>query len=636
MSQNLEALVVQLQADIKGFQASLSTAAGDVKRFSTRASDDVNGFQVAINRARNQVLTLAVAWKAISLGKGVVEAGMQVQAMSNRMQAATGDARIAGESMAFVRAEANRLGLDIRTTADGFSGFAASALRAGLTFQQTKEIFTGVSEAATSMHLPAEQVSLVFKALEQIAGKGTVSMEELRGQLGDALPGAFEIAAKAMGKTTAEFSKMVANGEVMSADFLPKFGSAVRKELGGSVEEASKGAQAAFNRMGNAFFELQSKMADSGFLDAITKAVEEMTSALSDPATIEGLKSFASMLGDIVTAATKAASAIGGFYSAVSQRKDDLAKWDGKGSLFDHLDEAGKTRDLRGRVLAEYTAKQKAMADGKSAASGTNDYTLGKLSTPLESEATKKAREKAVRLRDQLRGKVESIGITNAGETDPAKQAALEAEKQQKVLEEALEKKAITEQEYRDASMQNEMSYQQKLTDIRQKATDLEVGMREKALDNIQGLLQVFAGKNKAIAIAMLAFDKARAIAQAVMETHVAAAAALKYDPTGATSAHVTMLGYANVAAIAATGIAQLASMGAGGGGGAGGSSSASSGGSDSSSNAAPAASNQPTKNVYITLNGRGYTKTDMRDILDGLNDVMADGSRLNIVSVNG
>ena len=41
-------------------------------------------------------------------------------------------------------------------------------------------------------------------ALAQMASKGTVQAEELRGQLGERLPGAFKIAAAAMGVTQAE------------------------------------------------------------------------------------------------------------------------------------------------------------------------------------------------------------------------------------------------------------------------------------------------------------------------------------------------------------------------------------------------------------------------------------------------
>ena len=48
-----------------------------------------------------------------------------------------------------------------------------------------------------------------MSALAQMASKGTVSMEELRQQLGDRLPGALGLAAKGLGITEQELIKLV-------------------------------------------------------------------------------------------------------------------------------------------------------------------------------------------------------------------------------------------------------------------------------------------------------------------------------------------------------------------------------------------------------------------------------------------
>lgn len=187
--------------------------------------------------------------KIIDLGKSAVDTSMDFQALENRMNAAAGNKSVGSDSLDYIREQADKLGLEFRTTADSFAGFEAAALRSGLTLEQTKQIFTDVSTAATSMQLSTERVQLVFKALEQISGKGTVSMEELRQQLGDSLPGAFEIAAQSMGMTTRAFYDAVANGEVLSSEFLPKFAKAIKEQLGGSAEEASTQLRASLNRL---------------------------------------------------------------------------------------------------------------------------------------------------------------------------------------------------------------------------------------------------------------------------------------------------------------------------------------------------------------------------------------------------
>lgn len=217
-----------------------------------KTDTDTKAFSGSANVLKNALGAISVGYvtsQLVNLGKSAVNTSMDFQALVNRMNAAAGNKSIGADSLAYIREQADRLGLEFRTTADSFAGFEAAALRSGLTLEQTKQIFTDVSTAATSMQLSTEKVQLVFKALEQISGKGTVSMEELRQQLGDSLPGAFEIAAQSMGMTTRAFYDAVASGEVLSSDFLPKFAKAIREQLGGSAEEASTQLRASLNRL---------------------------------------------------------------------------------------------------------------------------------------------------------------------------------------------------------------------------------------------------------------------------------------------------------------------------------------------------------------------------------------------------
>ncbi len=217
-----------------------------------KTKTDSKAFSLSANAVKNALGALGITYttsQVLNLGKSLINTSMDFQALTNRMNAAAGNKSIGADSLAYIREQADRLGLEFRTTADSFAGFEAAALRSGLTLEQTKQIFTDVSTAATSMQLSTEKVQLVFKALEQISGKGTVSMEELRQQLGDSLPGAFEIAAQSMGMTTKAFYDAVANGEVLSSEFLPKFAKAIREQLGGSAEEASTQLRASLNRL---------------------------------------------------------------------------------------------------------------------------------------------------------------------------------------------------------------------------------------------------------------------------------------------------------------------------------------------------------------------------------------------------
>ncbi|MEE7442667.1 tape measure protein [Methylobacterium oryzae] len=231
--------------------------------------------------------------------KETITASMRLEQLNNRMLAATKSSMDAQRSMAFVRQESERLGLVLTDTADGFSGFAASALRAGLNFGQTKQIFSDVATAAASLQLPGERVQLVFKALEQMAAKGTVQMEELKGQLGESLPGAFEIAAKSMGKTNAQFMEMVSNGEVLASEFLPKFAATLKDELGGSAVQAADSLQAATNRLQNAFFDLGTEFAKSGVADTYKASINGVATVIKDPEFLKAIRDVGAGMHDI-------------------------------------------------------------------------------------------------------------------------------------------------------------------------------------------------------------------------------------------------------------------------------------------------------------------------------------------------
>jgi len=247
MTTNVGKIVVKLNLDTAAYEQGIKSAVGNINVLSSALG------------------VLGIGFGAVQIKEFIVDmsqVSVKMDGLTNKFNAAAGGAQYGASSMQFVRDESKKLGLILETTAESFSGFEAAALRSGLTMNETKEIFDNIARAATSLHLSGEKTGLVFTALEQMASKGVVSMEELRRQLGDSLPGAFEIAAKAMGVSTAQFNKMVSNGEVMSADFLPKFARAIREELGGEAEKAATQANAAFNRYENSIFNISDAIGD--------------------------------------------------------------------------------------------------------------------------------------------------------------------------------------------------------------------------------------------------------------------------------------------------------------------------------------------------------------------------------------
>lgn len=169
----------------------------------------------------------------------VVETTLKFESMKKAIDFASGSAEMGNKNFEFIRQTAQKLGLDLRGAVEGYKTFASAANLAGQSSQETNRQFAAVAKAAQVMGLSAEDTKGAFLALGQMMSKGNVQAEELRGQLGERLVGAFGIAAKAMGVTTGELNKMLQKGQVMAADFLPKFATELENTFGKGNEQVT-------------------------------------------------------------------------------------------------------------------------------------------------------------------------------------------------------------------------------------------------------------------------------------------------------------------------------------------------------------------------------------------------------------
>lgn len=245
------------QKDLKGLSAEAGNAGSALDRLSTGLRTAFVGGSVAVGliTLKNTVAQATAA---------IVEAQVQVDRLRNGFKFGAGGAEAGAAELQFVKAEASRLGLVLNSTAGQYMKLVAASRGTSMAGEQAREVFTAVAEAAAVMGMNADQSERAMMAVTQMMSKGKVMAEELRGQLGEHLPGAFAIAARAMGVTEVELNKMLETGQVFSADFLPKFAAQLRKELSGSVEESAQSMQANLNRLSTAWQNLKQQFAQSG------------------------------------------------------------------------------------------------------------------------------------------------------------------------------------------------------------------------------------------------------------------------------------------------------------------------------------------------------------------------------------
>lgn len=281
------ALGVTFVGDLGSLQRSLDQAGGAVDQFGRRSTSAMRGVETEAGRADDAMSRLANGIKGAFVGGSVavaliglknniiaatgalIDAQVQLDRWRNGFAFGAGGMAQGAREFAFVREEVNRLGLDLGSTAAQYMKMVAASRGSTLAGVQTREVFKAIAEASVVMGMNAEQNERAFMAVTQMMSKGKVMAEELRGQLGEHLPGAFSIAARAMGVTEVELNKLMETGQVFSADFLPKFAAQLRKELAGSVEQSSLSMQANLNRLSTSWLNFKQQVVQSGVGDFI-------------------------------------------------------------------------------------------------------------------------------------------------------------------------------------------------------------------------------------------------------------------------------------------------------------------------------------------------------------------------------
>lgn len=273
-------------------------------------STSINNTSDAFNNLASNAIKLSGAFYsvmgALNAYKAIMNAGLKRDSAQRAAKFVLGDK--ASEAETFIRGLADKTGLNISEGLSSYAKFAAGA-QGSMSQEQTQELFGNATAMSRLMGLSNDELNGILKAFEQMASKGKIQAEELRGQLGDRMAGAFKLFAEALGMTATELDAAMKNGKVLSADTLPK----VAKQMGlmidkaGGWAEVAKSTQTALGKLANNWDDTMVKIF-SGSQDELNGFLSSMSSLLSEM----GMSS--SIAGD----------AIGGLIDMLKAGVDDI------------------------------------------------------------------------------------------------------------------------------------------------------------------------------------------------------------------------------------------------------------------------------------------------------------------------
>lgn len=271
--------------EVKGLGISISAAVSEIQRNDKALKSldsslgnhqrSVGNYKSALGGLGSQLTGLAATYLSLQgLIQGVtalIDNSKEIARYTISIKSATGSNAEFVESISFLDSLADRYGLNIKALGNGFKLLAGATKGTALEGAKTRKMFADMVASAAALQLPMEDVEGVMRAFGQMLSKDTVQMEELKGQLGDRLPGALRIAADAMNMTTAQLTKQIEQAKVLSADLVPALAASYAEIYGEQARDNINQITGATERLSNQTSLFFAVFADkSGITDTFT------------------------------------------------------------------------------------------------------------------------------------------------------------------------------------------------------------------------------------------------------------------------------------------------------------------------------------------------------------------------------
>ena len=439
---NQALLKLAANAKVSGADFDRAFVAGQARIATLRAEMDGTGaasarLESSTKRLAGEfsglVAQLGGVYLAFQAGGMFVTANSQAETFARTMTLLSGNSQKAAAEMEYVRSAANRLGLEVQEASKSYTQLVAATKGTAMEGEGARKVFEAVAGAMASLGKSSAETNNALMAVNQMASKGTVQMEELKGQLGEALPGAMKAAANGAGLTVAELTKMVETGGVLAEDLLPALAKGLN-EMYKTGTTNNDTFVASWARLKNAVTDTFQVIGDTGLFRALVVIVEQVGIAIG------GLTGAFVLLGKTF-GITAGAIATFDWKHPI----DSMVRW--RDSVSQAADEIQKSLDKQ-KVAAKGAADtQKEAADaaeesGKKAAGASVNWLLIENAYTQVTEASKKQIENLKTLqaaRDSEAAAMKAyadIYGTATEKLDAATNAALEHEKASRALAE--------------------------------------------------------------------------------------------------------------------------------------------------------------------------------------------------------
>lgn len=313
-----ERLRIVLELDDKGFVKRVNQSTSKLRKLGTETQRVERGMERAEKRTvswgrklRDVTVTLAslnyllpnlvnvlTGWQ-----QGIITANAELEQSIAVMK------NFSREQTDLAREMEARNFVDVITQRAQSAPFAIEALTDSMVklrvagIDDVEQGFIALTDSVASFSGTDQQLKRASVAIQQMAGKGNISMEELRQQLGEAVPSAIRIMAQSLGTTYQKLVKEISTGNVRSKPALIEMFKEMEKQLGGSAERMMGTWNGLVAQLKTQVTVMQRKLGQAGYISALKTQLTDLINILKTNEFKQFAISVGEGLGEVVRVA---------------------------------------------------------------------------------------------------------------------------------------------------------------------------------------------------------------------------------------------------------------------------------------------------------------------------------------------
>ena len=284
---------VELELDDGSFTTRVLHAGESLKKLQDRVKGNIVALREVDEGAGKFIRTLGgltVATGALvgafalvrGMANGMLGDLVRVNAEFERMQQVMRGLSTSADPVAearnqvrFLREEALQTPYSLRALTDVFVRLRATGV------DPMAGSLRSLTDAVAAAGGTEEQLKRAALAISQMSGKGVIQMEELRQQLGEAIPRATELMARSMGVTYGELVQKISSGTVTAAPALDALRREFERTFGGSAQAQMRTLLGQFQQFQTRLQMFATNIGEAGLNDALRKQMQDLNSMMS-------------------------------------------------------------------------------------------------------------------------------------------------------------------------------------------------------------------------------------------------------------------------------------------------------------------------------------------------------------------